>query len=62
MFNKVFFPNTDPLTGTLLAFATYVVAFVARPLGGILFGHLGDRYGRKSTLVATVLLMGIRPS
>lgn len=58
VFNEVFFPQADRLTGTLLAFATYAVAFIARPLGGILFGYLGDRYGRKSTLVATLLLMG----
>ncbi|MGW4728505.1 MFS transporter [Streptomyces shenzhenensis] len=59
IFNKVFFPDVDPLTGTLLSFATYAVAFVARPLGGILFGHLGDRHGRKSTLMATLMLMGL---
>ncbi|MDT0381087.1 MFS transporter [Streptomyces sp. DSM 42041] len=59
IFNKVFFPDFDPLTGTLLAFATYSVAFLARPLGGVLFGHMGDRYGRKSTLMATLMLMGL---
>jgi len=58
VFNKVFFPNFDPLTGTLLSFATYAVAFVARPLGGAIFGHLGDRRGRKQTLVWTLTLMG----
>jgi metabolite-proton symporter len=58
VFNHVFFPTVDPLTGTLLAFATYAVAFVARPLGGIVFGLLGDRYGRKAILVTTLLLMG----
>ncbi|WP_259471941.1 MFS transporter [Streptomyces shenzhenensis] len=59
IFNKVFFPDVDPLTGTLLSFATYAVAFIARPLGGILFGYLGDRHGRKSTLMATLMLMGL---
>ncbi|MEV6349218.1 MFS transporter [Actinoplanes sp. NPDC051851] len=58
VFGKLFFPTFEPLTGTLLAFATYAVGFVARPLGGILFGHFGDRTGRKSVLVATLLLMG----
>ena len=58
VFGKLFFPGFDPLTGTLLAFTTYAVGFVARPLGGIVFGHFGDRVGRKSVLVATLLLMG----
>lgn len=58
VFNKLFFPNFDPLTGTLLAFATYAVGFVSRPLGGIVFGHFGDRVGRKQALVMTLLLMG----
>jgi metabolite-proton symporter len=58
VFNKVFFPNFDPAVGTLLAFATYAVGFVARPLGGIVFGHFGDRVGRKQVLVVTLLLMG----
>lgn len=59
VFNKLFFPSFDPLVGTLLAFATYAVGFVARPLGGIVFGHYGDKIGRKNVLVATLLLMGI---
>lgn len=59
VFPKLFFPETDPLVGTLLSFFTFLVGFVARPIGGALFGHLGDRIGRKSTLVATLLLMGI---
>ena len=59
VFNKLFFPNFEPLVGTLLAFATYAVGFVARPLGGIVFGHFGDRVGRKQVLVITLLLMGI---
>nr|WP_254597725.1 MFS transporter [Burkholderia lata] len=59
VFNKIFFPAFDPITGTLAAFATYSVGFFARPLGGIVFGHFGDRIGRKSMLLATLLLMGI---
>lgn len=58
VFGKLFFPSFESLTATLLAFATYAVGFVARPLGGILFGHFGDRTGRKGVLVATLLLMG----
>ncbi|AXF05901.1 MFS transporter [Paraburkholderia hospita] len=59
VFNRIFFPAFDPLTGTLAAFATYAVGFFARPLGGILFGHFGDRLGRKSMLLVTLLLMGL---
>lgn len=59
IFNKLFFPAFDPLTGTLAAFATYAVGFLARPLGAVVFGHYGDRIGRKSMLLATLLLMGI---
>ncbi|GGK94669.1 MFS transporter [Planomonospora parontospora subsp. parontospora] len=59
VFNKLFFPTFEPLTGTLLALLTYAIGFVARPLGGIVFGHFGDRAGRKNVLVATLLLMGI---
>ena len=58
VFNRLFFPNVSPVTGTLLAFTTAAVGFVARPLGGVLFGHLGDRRGRKQVLVLTLLLMG----
>ena len=58
VFNKLFFPTFDPLVGTLLALATYAVGFVARPLGGIVFGHFGDRIGRKKVLVTTLLMMG----
>jgi metabolite-proton symporter len=58
VFNQLFFPDSDPLTGTLLAFLTYAVGFVARPLGGLIFGHFGDRFGRKSLLVVSLLLMG----
>ena len=59
VFNKLFFPSFDPLVGTLLAFTTYAVGFIARPVGGIVFGHYGDRVGRKKVLVATLMLMGV---
>jgi metabolite-proton symporter len=59
VFNKLFFPSFDPLVGTLLAFATYAVGFVARPLGGIVFGHYGDRIGRKKLLMWSLVLMGL---
>lgn len=59
VFNKLFFPTLDPITGVLAAFATYAVGFIGRPLGGILFGHFGDRIGRKSMLMLTLLMMGI---
>lgn len=59
IFNKIFFPSFDPVTGTLAAFATYSVGFFARPLGGIVFGHFGDRVGRKSMLLITLVLMGV---
>jgi len=58
VFNKLFFPSTDPLTGTLLAFATFGVGFVARPVGGMIFGHFGDRVGRKKALVVGLFMMG----
>jgi MHS family shikimate/dehydroshikimate transporter-like MFS transporter len=57
--NKLFFPNVTPLTGTLAALATYAVGFVARPFGAALFGHFGDRIGRKSMLMLTLLIMGL---
>ncbi|WP_407185141.1 MFS transporter [Bradyrhizobium centrosematis] len=59
IFNKIFFPSFDPVAGTMAAFATYSVGFFARPLGGIVFGHFGDRIGRKSMLLITLMLMGI---
>ncbi|WP_325950282.1 MFS transporter [Pseudomonas putida] len=59
IFNKIFFPDFDPVTGTLAAFATYAVGFFARPFGGIVFGHFGDRLGRKSMLLITLFLMGV---
>ncbi|MFD7656408.1 MFS transporter [Actinosynnema sp. NPDC059797] len=58
VFNKLFFPNSDPLTGTLLAFTTYAIGFLARPLGGLVFGHYGDKLGRKKLLVLSLLMMG----
>jgi MFS transporter, MHS family, shikimate and dehydroshikimate transport protein len=58
IFNRLFFPTFDSLVGTLAAFGTYAVGFVARPLGGIVFGHYGDKIGRKSMLSLTLLLMG----
>jgi len=58
IFNKLFFPTFDPTVGTLLAFATYALGFVARPLGGLVFGHYGDRIGRKTMLYLTLLIMG----
>jgi MHS family shikimate/dehydroshikimate transporter-like MFS transporter len=59
VFNKLFFPNVSPLAGTLSAFGTFAVGFVARPVGGIIFGHFGDRIGRKSMLIYSLLIMGI---
>jgi metabolite-proton symporter len=59
VFAKLFFPHSDPWVGTLEAFAIYAVGFIARPIGAAIFGHYGDRIGRKSTLIATLLLMGL---
>src|SRR3954468_15800274 len=59
IFDKLFFPNVDPTIGTLAAFATFGVGFAARPIGGIVFGHFGDRVGRKSMLVISLLIMGL---
>jgi metabolite-proton symporter len=59
VFNTLFFPSFEPLVGTLLAFATYAVGFIARPVGGVIFGHYGDKVGRKKVLVATLVLMGV---
>jgi MFS family permease len=59
IFPKLFFPNEDPLTGTLASFGTYFIGFIGRPIGAAIFGHFGDRIGRKATLISTLLLMGI---
>src|SRR5262245_52581135 len=59
VFAKLYFPNSDPLVGTLNAFAIYAVGFIARPVGAAIFGHYGDRIGRKSTLIITLMLMGV---
>jgi len=59
VFGKLYFPNEDALTATLAAFGTYFIGFVGRPIGAAIFGHYGDRIGRKATLIATLLTMGI---
>ena len=59
VFPRIFFPESDRFTGTLLAFSTYFVGFVARPFGAAIFGHYGDRIGRKAALIATLVLMGV---
>ena len=58
VFGQLFFPESEPLTGTLLAFGTFFIGFIARPIGAAVFGHFGDRIGRKATLVTTLMLMG----
>jgi len=59
VFNHVFFPSFDPLVGTILAFSTYAVGYISRPLGGFVFGHLGDVAGRKAVLIITLVIMGV---
>lgn len=59
VFGKLYFPNSEPLTATLAAFGTYFIGFASRPIGAVIFGHYGDRIGRKATLIATLMLMGI---
>jgi len=59
VFAKLYFPSADPLTGVLQAFAVFAVGFVARPIGAAIFGHYGDRIGRKAALIATLLLTGL---
>ena len=59
VFNKLFFPAVSPVVGTIMAFATFAVGFVARPLGGIIFGHFGDKIGRKKMLIITLEIMGV---
>ncbi|HRX83134.1 MAG TPA: MFS transporter, partial [Pirellulaceae bacterium] len=57
VFNRLFFPGFDDLTGTMFAYATFAIGFFARPVGGIVFGHFGDRLGRKTMLVTTLTIM-----
>ena len=59
VFGKLFFPHSAPLIGVLVAFSIYFVGFIGRPIGAFIFGHYGDRIGRKATLIATLLVMGI---
>ena len=59
VFNKLYFPASDPVVSTLLAYTTFAVGFVTRPLGGVIFGHFGDRIGRKSMLIITLMIMGV---
>src|SRR4051794_20968391 len=59
VFGKLFFPKSDPLVGLLEAFSIYTVGFIARPIGAAIFGHYGDRIGRKATLIATLLITGL---
>jgi MFS family permease len=59
VFNRLFFPSFDPLSGTILAFSTFAVGYFSRPIGGLIFGHLGDRFGRRFVLVTTLFVMGI---
>src|SRR5690242_7362094 len=59
VFPSLYFPQSNAFVGTLLSLTTFLIGFIARPIGGVVFGHLGDRIGRKSTLIATLLLMGI---
>ena len=59
VFPLIFFPASDPVTGTLLAFSTYAVGYISRPVGGIIFGRLGDEIGRKKILVFTLMLIGV---
>src|SRR5215472_5921063 len=59
VFGKLYFPNEEPLTATLAALGTFFIGFVGRPIGAAIFGHFGDRVGRKATLIATLLCTGI---
>ena len=62
VFNKLFFPRADPITGAMLAFTTYALGFIARPVGGLVFGHFGDRIGRKRLLMLSLVMMGVSSS
>src|SRR5438094_7455483 len=59
VFPQKYFPQSDPFVGTLLSFSTYFVGFASRPIGAAIFGHFGDRLGRKASLIATLILMGV---
>src|SRR5262249_56844016 len=59
IFNRLFFPSFDRMTGIILAFSTYAVGYISRPLGGVVFGHLGDKLGRRFVLFVTVTIMGV---
>src|SRR5580692_11322925 len=59
VFPQKYFPQSDPFVGTLLSFSTYFVGFIARPVGAVIFGHFGDRIGRKASLIATLLITGL---
>ncbi|MEH7525641.1 MFS transporter, partial [Bacillus sp. JJ1503] len=59
VFNKLFFPNIDPVIGVVASFGTFAVGFVSRPIGGIIFGHFGDKIGRKKVLITTLMIMGV---
>ena len=59
VFNRLFFPNYNPVVGTLLAYTTFLIGFIARPVGGVIFGHFGDKLGRKTVLVLTLMVMGV---
>ncbi len=59
VFNKLYFPGSDPVVSTMLAYATFAVGFMTRPLGGVIFGHFGDKLGRKSMLILTLMIMGV---
>src|SRR5438105_7792234 len=59
IFNRLFFPSFDPMTGIILAFSTYAVGYISRPLGGVVFGHLGDKLGRLFVLFVIVLMLGV---
>src|ERR1700743_2234471 len=59
VFNKLYFPAHDALVSTMLAYGTFAVGFITRPLGGVIFGHFGDKVGRKSALICTLVIMGV---